>query len=162
MNPLKNPLDGLVPLLGCKGTQFQADGKGNSVLLLFPARHLPPFRLSRSPMRRAKAMAKSHKTRWRRNGKALPSPTHTARTRQKETHPLQATPPSIPQPHATASFKNISRCKLSRTATPQPPFHKDIRKRTKRQTTVLSIPKTHTSETFEAPPNGKQHPRATF
>lgn len=86
MNPLKNPLDGLVPLLGCKGTQFQADGKGNSVLLLFPARHLPPFRLSRSPMRRAKAMAKSHKTRWRRNGKALPSPTHTQHGHGKRKH----------------------------------------------------------------------------
>lgn len=86
MNPLKNPLDGLVPLLGCKGTQFQADGKGNSVLLLFPARHLPPFRLSRSPMRRAKAMAKSHKTRWRRNRKALPSPTHTQHGHGKRKH----------------------------------------------------------------------------
>lgn len=125
MNPLKNPLDGLVPLLGCKGTQFQADGKGNNALLLFPTCHFPPFRLSQSPLQRAKAMAKSHKTRWRRDGKATPSPTHTQTGHgiRKHAH-CKRHRPTFSNRTPQSPFKNISHSKLSRAATPQLPFTK--------------------------------------
>lgn len=159
MNPLKNPLDGLVPLLGCKGTQFQADGKGNSALLPFPTRHFPPFRLSQSPLRRAKAMAKSYKTRWRRDGKAMTCPTHLqpGHDIRKHAH-CKRHSPAFSNRTPQSPFKNISYSKLSRAATPQPPFTKMLGDaRSGKQQPFHS--KNSCFEDIQSPPDGKPSPK---